>query len=487
MKRSSVITISLVAAFVLLTGKASATTFVVNTVNDPGTGGCDASECTFREALAAANTGGVRDDTITFTVSGFISALGTPFPTIQSAATQGKLAIEGPGAAALSIRRSFGNFGILNNSIGANTTISDLTITGGAATAGAGGGVFNFGTLLLERVAILDNNANGGGGLSNDNNATLTLRRSLVAGNTSNPNSQGAGIYSIGTLDIDRSTITDNRQLGTGGADFGGGIASFGTTKITDSTIAGNSSVNGSNITATSGTATLTNTIVADPTRSNAGNSVNCAGTFIVSAGFNLSDDNTCALTQPTDLPGVEPALGTLGDNGGPTETMALLQTSPAVDAGNDTTASGTDQRGLPRPSDFPDEANVADGSDIGAFELQVPPPTGGGGGGGDAATCSGVTATIAGTDGVDRIRGTSGADVIAALGGDDIVNGGRGEDLICGGDGKDKLKGGPGKDRLLGEAGKDRLSGGSGTDTLVGGPSKDRCKASGKDKLKTC
>jgi len=69
-----------------------------------------------------------------------------------------------------------------------------------------------------------------------------------------------------------------------------------------------------------------------------------------------------------------DPLLGPLASNGGPTPTMALAEGSTAIDAGS-AFGLGTDQRGLPRPSDFTSIANVGDGSDIGAFEVQTPAP----------------------------------------------------------------------------------------------------------------
>jgi hypothetical protein len=67
-----------------------------------------------------------------------------------------------------------------------------------------------------------------------------------------------------------------------------------------------------------------------------------------------------------------DPLLGPLQDNGGPTQTMALMPGSPAIDAGNSSGPS-TDQRGDPRPVDFTGIPNAAggDGADIGAFEVQ--------------------------------------------------------------------------------------------------------------------
>ena len=158
MRRAAVIGTAYLAALLLLAVPAAATEFQVNTVNDPGTGVCDAAECTFREALTAANIGGVRDDRITFRVTGFISAL-SPFPAVASAATQGSR--RSP-ARALMSSRSDAARGISGSSTklsGADTLVEGLTITGGATSGGAGGGIRNAGTLVVDRVAVLDNNS----------------------------------------------------------------------------------------------------------------------------------------------------------------------------------------------------------------------------------------------------------------------------------------------------------------------------------------
>jgi hypothetical protein len=79
----------------------------------------------------------------------------------------------------------------------------------------------------------------------------------------------------------------------------------------------------------------------------------------------------SCQLGVPTDQLGVNPMLGPLQANGGPTATRALLPGSPAIDKGN-SVGEGSDQRAFTRPIDFPGLADAAggDGSDIGAFEL---------------------------------------------------------------------------------------------------------------------
>jgi hypothetical protein len=80
------------------------------------------------------------------------------------------------------------------------------------------------------------------------------------------------------------------------------------------------------------------------------------------SLGYNLSDDESCNLYEPTDLIVADAMLGPLQDNGGPTETHDLLPGSPAIDAGSmDCPPPDTDQRGVARPQGA--------GCDIGAVE----------------------------------------------------------------------------------------------------------------------
>ena len=122
--------------------------------------------------------------------------------------------------------------------------------------------------------------------------------------------------------------------------------------------------------------ATVQNTILAQPL----GGGANCSGT-VTSAGFNLTDETGCGLTQPTDQTETDPLLSPLGlaDNGGPTKTIALQEGSPAIDKGLSSAGETVDQRGLTRPVEIPGVPNAAggDGTDIGAFEVQLPPGPG--------------------------------------------------------------------------------------------------------------
>jgi len=149
---------------------------------------------------------------------------------------------------------------------------------------------------------------------------------------------------------------------------YGGGIYNIGTLKINNSTVSGNRSDNGGGIfSSDGGTATLQNGIVAN----NSGG--NCSGTM-TSNGYNLSSDSTCSFNSTGDLNNTDPKLGQLGNYGGPTQTIPLLSGSPAIDAGNPsgcTDGNGhllkTDQRGKPRP-DKEDKS----GCDMGAYERQM-------------------------------------------------------------------------------------------------------------------
>jgi VCBS repeat-containing protein len=117
----------------------------------------------------------------------------------------------------------------------------------------------------------------------------------------------------------------------------------------------------------------LKNTIVA-----NSPSGGNCNGT-ITDGGYNLDDGTSCGFsTADNSQPSTDPLLDPKGlqDNGGPTKTIALQPTSPAIDLGKSFGAP-TDQRDQPRPHDLDDDqfpnATGGDGSDIGAFEVQPP------------------------------------------------------------------------------------------------------------------
>lgn len=101
-------------------------------------------------------------------------------------------------------------------------------------------------------------------------------------------------------------------------------------------------------------------------------------------------------------------------------------------------------------------------------------------------SSCRGVTATITGTPGADRLTGTGAPDVIAGLGGGDVILGLSGRDLICSGGGNDRVVGGTAADRVFGGRGADRLLGRGGPDLLAGNPGRDVLVGNGgRDRLR--
>jgi hypothetical protein len=261
-------------------------------------------------------------------------------------------------------------------------TLSNVTIRNGVS--GAGGGIFSTGaTLTVNNSTISGNLAfpalrwpGYGGGIYNSgrltiNNSTITGNRAWCGGYCSG---DGGGIYNAytgATLTINNSTVTGNIAGGHFSVAGGGGIYNYGgAVTIDNTTLSGNTSSYrgvGDNIyNYNGGTVALQNSIVANSVNGN------CHGGMI-SRGYNLSSDQTCTFSNSGDLNNRDPLLGPLQNNGGTTQTMALLPGSPAIDAGNPagcTDAQGnlltTDQRGMPRP-----DKEDTTGCDMGAYESQ--------------------------------------------------------------------------------------------------------------------
>ena len=246
-----------------------------------------------------------------------------------------------------------------------NSTITGNRVVGGCKKCGAvGGGISNVGTLIINNSTISGNSTAGllggaGGGIFNK--GKLSIKNSTI--NANDGGCCGGGIDNFGKLSISNSTVGLNQSV------QGGGILNAGTLTTNNSTISGNSAANGwgGGIFNDYKTVSLQNTIVA-----NSPSGGNCSGPM-ASNGYNLSSDNTCNFNNTGDLNNTDPVLGPLQNNGGPTQTQALLSGSPAIDAGNPsgcTDGQGhllkTDQRGAPRP-DHEDTG----GCDMGAYERQ--------------------------------------------------------------------------------------------------------------------
>jgi hypothetical protein len=155
-------------------------------------------------------------------------------------------------------------------------------------------------------------------------------------------------------------------------------------------TIADNIDTNGSPVGGilNNQTINLQNTIIAD----NTGRDCSLSGVFLTDDN-NLDSDGNCGLSGANDLPNTDPRLGNLADNGGPTETQALNDGSPAIDAGSNTNCPATDQRGIVRPQDGDNDRDAI--CDIGAYEVEASNGGGGGGGGGSSGSGGGIACSI--------------------------------------------------------------------------------------------
>ena len=204
----------------------------------------------------------------------------------------------------------------------------------------------------------------GGGGIL-DGGGRVDITNSTISGNSAG-NGSGGGIYTLGAMTIINSTISGN----SAGSGTGGGITSGGSLHLTNSTVSGNSAGDGGGFHSINASQViLRNTIIAKNT---AATGPDASGT-VRSLGYILIGDTSGAMILGATIGNqlnVDPLLGPLQDNGGPTKTHALLPGSPAIDKGY-SSGSVTDQRGFTRPVGI---ANVkgGDGSDIGAFEVQV-------------------------------------------------------------------------------------------------------------------
>lgn len=283
---------------------------------------------------------------------------------------------------------------------GATAHMLDMTVTGGDASLGGtnqrislGGGILDGGTLTLDRMALVGNVADGGGGLFSIPRTRPVVRDSLIADNRAY---SGVGMRIDSGATIINTTIHGNVMMevpdeqtmlttrpapglfgilvdeGTG---WGGGIDHRGGADvvIVNSTITGNHAVRGGGGLASGqtyapvsdavaiGEMTLVNTIVAGNTSRTGAGGCHVSSQIIRSLGNNLDSDGTCFLTAAGDLPATDPRLGPLAANGGATRTRALLPGSPALDAGSNGSCPGHDQRGVRRPAGAR--------CDIGAFE----------------------------------------------------------------------------------------------------------------------
>jgi hypothetical protein len=223
----------------------------------------------------------------------------------------------------------------------------------GNRSGGNAGGIMNTGMLTMTGTTVARNvaAANGdGGGLMNT--GSLTITGCTVSGNEATQD--GGGIANFNVLMLANSTVSAN----TADTGEGGGVWNNSVMTMTDVTVSGNAASVGGAIGNSGAAMMVVNTLIDG----------GCSGTAIESDGYNLeSTGDTCGFDAPTDAIAVSAAdlqLGPLQDNGGPTETHALGESSVAVNAiATEMCVVAEDQRGVARPQ--------GSGCDIGSFERE--------------------------------------------------------------------------------------------------------------------
>ncbi|MBB5038371.1 beta strand repeat-containing protein [Prosthecobacter dejongeii] len=343
-------------------------TFVVSNTNDSGVG-------SLRQAIADANIAG-GNPTVTFDAAAFATPQVITLATSLSVTTS--MTVQGPGAGLVTISG--------NNSVrvwvvsgGVSFTLRDATVSNGSANGGAGLLVGSTCHLTLFQCVISNNvsGATGGGILHQGGGGTITIDRSSFIANATSSSTGGAGIESAAVTNRISNTTFSGQLADTSGAAYrnsGAGVASF----FTNCTFSGNTAATagggairiqtgignilvlnhctitnnrvvtgtGGGINVASGVPLLLNNcLVADnyiggfpsTTRSDV------SGPILGASSNNLigSDSDITGIANGTNgnilgtagVP-VDPLVGVLSDNGGPTQTHALLQGSPAINVG---------------------------------------------------------------------------------------------------------------------------------------------------------
>ncbi|MDM8559354.1 choice-of-anchor Q domain-containing protein [Candidatus Parabeggiatoa sp. HSG14] len=301
--------------FTLATGCAGMSpNNVVDNLGDVNDCNNSAGNNTLLEAITNANAG----DTITFasSIAGQTITLASQLDIAKNLTIDGqKITISGNNAV-----RVF-------NVTAGTVTFKNLTIVNGS-TVSNGGAIQNADTVIVLNSTFTGNSAANGGAIHN----------------------------AAGTLTVKNSTFSTNTATTAGGAINVGG----GTATLINSTLSSNTSATGANLN-NGGTLHLKNTIIANGITGS-----DCNGSISTNTN-NLIKDGTCS-GGATGFVSGDPLLSSLADNGGTTQTMALLVSSPAINAGDNAACETTDQRGETRPKHTT--------CDIGAYEYEVNAPT---------------------------------------------------------------------------------------------------------------
>jgi hypothetical protein len=344
-------------------------TITGNTAGGSGGGVSEGGTLNAGTATITGNSAVVSGGGIAVLPGGAINLTSTTIGTNTAGSFGG--GIDNAGTATLNGATIMGNLasgagGGLANEAGGVLTTGYSSFTGNSATSG-GGGIDNAGKATITVATLSGNTAGSGGGIGNETGGTLTLTVSTISGNSAG--SGGGGLNNLGGASLTNATLAANR----GGN--GGGISNQGTLTAINSTIAYNTVApggSGGGLVASGAGTTLYNTIVALNT-SGAGSPNNAVGSLTLASSNNLfgqGGSGGLSAVNGNLINVKNPGLGSLANDGAPTQTIALLTGSLAIDAGSASIPGVTtpivDQRGALRG---PAGLNAGSNPDIGAYE----------------------------------------------------------------------------------------------------------------------
>ena len=235
---------------------------------------------------------------------------------------------------------------------GPTVVLSHLTFQHGLGTSTAGAIFVSNGEVTIDSCTFAHNLAPGGGGAIFNNGSVTVLNSTFTDNHTTNPTTPypGGAIWTQGPLVVANSTITGNTASGVGG-----GIAANPYTSVF-----------------------LLSSIVASNSASVSGPDIASYLSTVTSIGSDLIGDNSGDpgyVGDPSDQIGVDPQFSPAGlaDNGGATQTVAILSSSPAVRHGNCAGHVG-DAASPTIPAAILDQRGVVRGAPcaIGAYDATV-------------------------------------------------------------------------------------------------------------------
>jgi CSLREA domain-containing protein len=358
---------ALMALAVPNVASAQTVVFNVDTTSDGNDGECTA-DCTLREAVSLATAQG---NSISLPAGVYKLTLGELVLRNNTRIIGAGLTASSAAGARTTIIDAQGRSRVINVPANTATVVAGVTLTGGRADDGAGVLIGNNGGLVLVNAVVEGNVATGLGGGVHLARGSLDTVGTAISSNRAG-NGGGVAADTQSDVGITASTVTGNTASG-----LGGGIFSVGNVSLQQATIANNSAQAGGAVymdPTASGRYAIANTILAG-----AGSDAACGGAVATASHIgwtgNIADDATCAFAVAEGRQSLDPRLGPLKNNRGPTDTMALLQGSPAIDTGNLNACFTRDQRG----------AAAVGTCDVGAFEFggqvpepQLPPPVAG-------------------------------------------------------------------------------------------------------------